>query len=88
MLLKQSSAAIGLIDQVFNLSSGEHAFLLNAHRGEGIFFAEQNHVAVRIISNKAEHNLITSNPAELEKIAKEGSNLSIDEGSEVFMQDG
>ncbi len=85
MLLKQSSAAIDLIEQVFNLSSGEKMFLLGAHRGEGIFFAEQNHVAVRVISNKAEHRLITSNPAELEKLKQTTGELSIEEGSEIFM---
>ena len=70
MLLKQSTAAIDTIQKTFNLSRGEREFLLNAKRGEGIFFAGQNHVAIRIISNVAEHKLLTSDPAELEKMHK------------------
>ncbi len=86
MLLKQNSAAIDLITHVFNLSSGERNFLLNARRGEGIFFADQNHVAIKVISNKAEHRLITSDPKELEKMKKasETSEVDIDEGSDLF----
>ncbi len=88
MLLKQNSAAIDLITHTFNLSSGERNFLLSAHRGEGIFFADQNHVAIRVISNKAEHRLITSDPKELEKMKKANMNdIDLEEGSDLFMSD-
>lgn len=77
ILLKQSSAAIERIQNVFNLSDGEKYFLLSCDRGEGIFFAGANHVAIRIISSIGEHLLITSDPREVEMMKKAG--LSIDQ---------
>jgi type IV secretory pathway VirB4 component len=67
ILLKQHSAAIDQIGEVFYLSEGEKQLLLSAGKGEGIFFAGQNHVAIRVIASADEHRLITSNPAELIK---------------------
>ncbi len=70
ILLKQHSAAIDQIGEVFYLSEGEKQLLLSADKGEGIFFAGQNHVAIRVISSDDEHQLITSNPEEVLKIKK------------------
>jgi len=67
VLLKQHSAAIEQIGEVFYLSEGEKQLLLSANKGEGIFFAGQNHVAIQIIASADEHNLITSNPEEILK---------------------
>ena len=65
ILLKQHSAAIDNIGNVFYLSEGEKQLLLSADKGEGIFFAGQNHVAIRVIASESEHKLITSDPEEL-----------------------
>jgi len=65
LLLKQSSAAINQISEVFFLSQGERQLLLSSNVGEGIFFAGQNHVAIRIISSPDEHALATSKPSEI-----------------------
>ncbi len=65
ILLKQHSAAIDQIGQVFYLSEGEKQFLLSADKGEGIFFAGQNRVAIKIIASQDEHQMITSNPEEV-----------------------
>jgi hypothetical protein len=67
ILLKQHTAAIDQIGEVFYLSEGEKQFLLSAEKGEGIFFAGQNHVAIQIIASADEHNLITSNPEDVLK---------------------
>ena len=67
ILLKQHSAAIDKIGEVFYLSEGEKQLLLSANKGEGIFFAGQNHVAIQIIASADEHNLITSNPEDILK---------------------
>ncbi len=86
MLLKQSTAAIDIVQKTFDLSSGEKDFLLNARRGEGIFFAGKTHVAVRIISNNAEHRVITSDPNELAKLKKgEVTFDDIKESSQIFV---
>ena len=65
ILLKQHSAAIDQIGEVFYLSQGEKQLLLSANKGEGIFFAGQNHVAIQVIASDDEHNLITSNPEDV-----------------------
>lgn len=67
ILLKQHSAAIEQVGEVFYLSEGEKQLLLAADKGEGIFFAGQNHVALRVIASEDEHKLITSNPEEVMK---------------------
>lgn len=65
MLLKQGASEIDKISQVFYLSEGEKELLLSADVGEGLFFAGQNHVAMKVIAAPFEHTLITSNPQEI-----------------------
>jgi hypothetical protein len=71
ILLKQHTAAIDQIGEVFYLSEGEKQLLLTADKGQGIFFAGQNHVAIQVISSDDEHKLITSNPEEVLKKQRE-----------------
>lgn len=66
VLMKQSPSAVEKLQQVFNLSDGERNFLLNSDVGQGLFFAGANHVGIQILSSQAEHELITSDPRELE----------------------
>jgi type IV secretory pathway VirB4 component len=65
LLLKQSPASLDGLTKAFNLSEGERRLLLSADVGEGLFFAAQNHVALRVVSSPEEHQLITSNPQEI-----------------------
>ncbi len=65
ILMKQSSAAIDKVGEVFYLSQGERHLLLSADIGEGLFFAGQNHVALRVVASPEEHELITTNPKEI-----------------------
>src|SRR3989337_4577274 len=67
MLLKQSPTEIDLVSEIFYLSSQEKQLLLSANVGEGLFFAGQSHVAMRVLAAPFEHELITSNPEELLK---------------------
>lgn len=76
ILLKQHSAAIDQVGEVFYLSEGEKQLLLTADKGEGIFFAGQNHVAIRVIASEEEHKLITSNPEELIKMKTQGPKIN------------
>ena len=64
-LLKQAPASIDLLARVFNLSEGEQRLLLSEGIGEGLFFAGNTHVAMRVVASAQEHQLITSNPQEL-----------------------
>lgn len=65
ILLKQAPASIARVAQTFNLSEGEGRLLLSAGIGQGLFFAGNTHVAMRVVASPDEHRLITSNPAEL-----------------------
>lgn len=87
LLMMQSPTAVDKLQEVFNLSDGERNFLLNAEQGQGLFFAGSNHVGIQILSSVAEHELITSDPRDLEKMkAREGQTdtRGIDQLSEVF----
>lgn len=65
VLLKQSPTEVDQISRVFYLSGGEKELLLSADIGEGLFFAGQSHVAIKVIAAPFEHKLITSNPQEV-----------------------
>lgn len=64
-LMKQSTASIPVLAETFYLSQGERQLLVTADVGEGIFFAGQNHVALRVVASEEEHGLITTNPEEV-----------------------
>ncbi len=72
ILMKQHPAAIDRLGEVFYLSEGEKNFLLSANIGEGLFFAGENHVAIKVISSPQEHKLVSSSPKE--KKTKEANN--------------
>jgi len=65
VLMKQSSSAIEKLGSTFFLSQGERRLLLTAEVGEALFFAGQNHVAMKVVASPEEHELITTNPQEL-----------------------
>lgn len=74
LLLKQSPATIDLVQQTFNLTEQEKFLLLEAPVGEGIFFAGQKHVSIRIVASYTEDQIITTSPEEIIKI-KQAKNL-------------
>lgn len=73
MLLKQGTAEVDLIAKTFYLSEGEKELLLSADIGEGLFFAGQNHVAIKVIAAPFEHELITSKPQDVMKQQKQSA---------------
>ena len=64
VLMKQSSSAIEKLATTFFLSQGERHLLLTAEVGEALFFAGQNHVAMKVVASPEEHTIITTNPQE------------------------
>jgi len=68
LLLRQSSAAIDLIQKTFLLTEGEKYLLLESGVGEGIFFAGDKHAAIKIVASYTEDQLITSDPRQLLEI--------------------
>jgi hypothetical protein len=70
LLLKQSPAAIDLIQQTFLLTQGEKYLLLESGVGEGIFFAGTKHAAIKVIASYTEDQIITTDPKQLLEIEK------------------
>ncbi len=68
LLLKQSPAAIDLIQKTFILTEGEKYLLLECAVGEGIFFAGTRHAAIKVVASYTEDQLITSDPKQLLEI--------------------
>jgi type IV secretory pathway VirB4 component len=68
ILLKQSPAAIDLVQKTFLLTEGEKYLLLECGVGEGIFFAGNKHVAIKVVASYSEDQLITSDPRQLLEI--------------------
>ena len=62
ILLKQSTAAIEKIADVFFLSEGEKHLLLSSDVGQGLFFAGPAHAAMRVVASPEEHALATTRP--------------------------
>ena len=71
LLLRQSPTIIETIQKTFNLTESEKFLLLEASVGEGLFIAGLKRVAIKIIASHTEHEIITSDPADLLKLNKE-----------------
>jgi len=68
ILMKQSPAAINLVKKTFMLTEGEKYLLLECGVGEGIFFAGNKHVAMKVVASYTEDQLITSDPRQILEI--------------------
>ncbi len=68
LLMKQSPAAIDLVQKTFLLTDGEKYLLLESAVGEGIFFAGTKHAAIKVVASYTEDQLITSDPRQLLEI--------------------
>ncbi|MBI1984902.1 MAG: conjugal transfer protein TraC, partial [Candidatus Wildermuthbacteria bacterium] len=66
-LMKQSPATIDEVKKSFNLTDEEKNILLETEVGEGIFFAGQKHVAIKVVASPTEHQIITTSPEEILK---------------------
>jgi type IV secretory pathway VirB4 component len=69
-LMKQSTATMETVQKLFNLTEEEKYLLLESEVGEGIFFAGQKHVALKVIASYTEDQFITTAPEEVLKIRK------------------
>ena len=81
-LMKQSSASIPVLAETFYLSEGERQLLVSSDVGEGVFFAGQNHVALRVVASDEEHEVITTNPEEVLKQRAENKQFQLQKEAE------
>lgn len=70
LLMKQSPATIETVQKTFNLTEEEKMLLLEAAVGEGIFFAGQKHVSIKVVASYSEDQFITTAPEEVAKIKR------------------
>jgi conjugal transfer ATP-binding protein TraC len=70
LLMRQSPAAIDLIQKTFILTEGEKYLLLESGVGEGIFFAGSKHAAIKVVASYTEDQIVTTNPQQLLEIEK------------------
>lgn len=68
LLLKQSTAAIDIVQETFFLTDQEKFLLLESNVGEGIFFAGNKHAAIKVVASYSEDQIITSDPRQLLEI--------------------
>lgn len=72
-LLRQKPAVISSVAKTFNLSNSEKDFLITAEKGQGILILENEHQELNIIASEKEHELITTNPDEINRNKKKPS---------------
>jgi type IV secretory pathway VirB4 component len=65
ILLRQAPQAIEEIAAAFRLSAGERQFLLSAEQGQGLLSSGTQRVAFEAVASDLEHQLVTTDPAEL-----------------------
>jgi len=95
MLMRQKPAVIDNIQKTFHLSNSERTHLLTASIGEGLLIMEDDHSEIKVIASPEEHNLITTNPDELNKNSikkkkskrKENVSIDVDEDKRFFRKD-
>ena len=62
LLLKQSSASIDALQDIFKLTEQEKYILLNSAIGQWLFFAGAEHVWIQIVASFYEEQVITTDP--------------------------
>ena len=76
LLMKQSPATADVLQKTFNLTDWEKEMLLGTAVGEGIFFAGQKHVAIRVVASPSEDKFITTAPEEVKRIKEAKKKLT------------
>jgi type IV secretory pathway VirB4 component len=65
LLLRQAPQAIEQIGQAFKLSAGEQRYLTTCPTGSGLLLTGEQRIPLRVLASRQEHQLATSDPAEL-----------------------
>ena len=62
LLLKQSTASIDALQNIYKLTEQEKYILLNAAVWQGLFFAGTEHVWIQVVASYYEEQVVTTNP--------------------------
>jgi conjugal transfer ATP-binding protein TraC len=69
LLLKQKAETIDAAASRFRLTPDERQLLLGADKGEGLLLVRGNRIPLQVVASKAEYQLATTNPRDLEELA-------------------
>jgi conjugal transfer ATP-binding protein TraC len=73
LLLKQRAETIDAAAARFRLTPDERQLLLGADKGEGLLLLRGNRVPLQVVASRAEYRLATTNPRDLEQLAREAA---------------
>lgn len=76
LLMRQSPAAIEIVQKTFNLTEEEKFLLLESNVGDGIFFAGLKRAAIKVVASYTEDQVITSDPAQILEIEEAKKELA------------
>ena len=62
LLLKQSSASIDVLENIYKLTGQEKHILLNAAVWQWLFFAGTEHVWIQVVASFYEEQVVSNNP--------------------------
>lgn len=85
VLLKQAPSAVEAVAATFKLTSEETKRLTNFPVGQGLFFAGQNHIHIRIDASPTETELISTNPQQIAQM-KQAQELAEQGGLDIQQQ--
>ncbi len=74
-LARQEPTVIDELSQKFNLNQEEQNYLLTAMPGEGLLFAMNDHIPLKVVPSPNEYQFITTNPDEIVKRNKKFEEL-------------
>ncbi|OGH31140.1 MAG: hypothetical protein A3J69_02815 [Candidatus Levybacteria bacterium RIFCSPHIGHO2_02_FULL_42_12] len=65
VLLRVGTSEVDNVSSIFHLTESEKQKVLRAEIGQGLFFAGQNHVSLKVLASAFEHSFITSKPQDI-----------------------
>jgi len=71
MVMKTESTSLKLLREALDLEQREIDIVQGLERGQALIVGGGNSVAVKVVASKIEHDLITTNAEDLQRIAKE-----------------
>lgn len=69
-ILQLEEEDVKILKNILNLSEEEEAKVQGFERGTGLFYAGKNHVAIKVEASPREHELITTDRRDLERLKK------------------
>jgi len=86
LLTRQEPAVINELVEKFNLNEEEKNFLLTLSAGEGLLFAMNDRIPIKVVASEKEYDIITTNPDELKKrqVLREQISQEDDFNEEVY----